>query len=84
MDHPKPKACNTWMEGTKQLLIIGFQKCGIFPLDRSAIDTSRLSGNLWNPPPPSSNSSNPNSHSSVDENASLITDASQEVSNAGS
>ena len=66
---------------TVALTKTGFRKCGIFPLDRSAIDTSRLSGNSSNPPPTSSNLSKPNQPSSTDENTSLIADTSQEVSN---
>ena len=46
------------------LIKTDFRKCGIFPLDRSAIDTSRLSGHLSNPPPPPT-LSNPNQTSST-------------------
>ena len=67
---------------TVALIKTGFRKCDIFPLDRSAIDTSRLSGNSSNPPPPSSNLPNPNPPSSGDENTSFIADTFQEVSNA--
>ena len=44
-----------WELMTVTLIKTGFWKCGIFPLDRSAIDSSRLSGNSSNPPPTSSN-----------------------------
>ena len=54
----------------------GFTKCGIFPLDRSQIDTNRLSGHSSNPPPPPT-SSNPNQTSSW----SFIGDTSQQANN---
>ena len=54
----------------------GFTKCGIFPLDRSQIDTNRLSGHSSNPPPPPT-SSNPNQTSS----RSFIGDTSQQEVN---
>ena len=40
-----------WELMTVLLIKIVFQKCGIFPLERSQIDTSRLSGHSSNPPP---------------------------------
>ena len=41
------------------LIKTGFRKCGIFPLNRSAGDTSRLSGHSSNPPPPPTSSNQP-------------------------
>ena len=49
-----------WESMTVALIKTGFRKCAIFPLNRSSIDTSRLSGNSSNPPPTSSNLSNLN------------------------
>ena len=50
-----------------------FWKYGIFPLRRGAIDTRRISSNSSNLLPLSSNTLNPNSSLSADENISLIT-----------
>ena len=48
-----------WESITVTLIKTGFRKCGIFPLDRSAIDTSRISGHSSNPPPPPTSSNPP-------------------------
>ena len=48
-----------WESMTVTLIKTGFRKCGIFPLDRSAIDTSRISGHSSNPPPPPTSSNPP-------------------------
>ena len=61
---------------TVALIKTGFRRCGIFPPDRSQIDTSRLSGHSSNPPPPPT-SSNPNQTSS----SSFIGDTSQQEVN---
>ena len=57
---------------TVGLIKTGFQKNGIFSLDRRAIDASRYSDNSSNSPPPSSNSTNPNPPTSPDEDTSII------------
>ena len=83
-----------WESMTVALIKTGFRKWGIFPLDRSAIDTSQQSGQSSNPPPPSTSSnppppptsSNPplppSSNSNQTSTTSLIGDTSQEVNNA--
>ena len=71
-----------WQSMTVALIKTGSRKCGIFPLDRSAIDASQLSDNSLNSPPTSSNLPNPNQPSYTYKNTSLIAGTSQEVSNS--
>ena len=63
-----------WESVTVALIKKGFQKCGISPLDRDAIDKSRLSGksaNTNSPKQQSAATSNPNQQPTTSSNQQL-------------
>ena len=63
-----------WESVTVALIKKGFQKCGISPLDRDAIDKSRLSGksaNANSPKQQSAATSNPNQQPTTSSNQQL-------------
>ena len=56
-----------WESMTVALVKKDLWKCCLFPLEQNAIDTSKISDNLSNPPLPSSNLLNPNPPKSAEK-----------------